>query len=74
MDGRRFEAGKMLILSAAASRVRAVETSTVMVLGGEPVGERFIYWNFVSSSKGPSRASCVGLESRADEATRCRRR
>ncbi len=24
---------------------------TVMVLGGEPVGERFIYWNFVSSSK-----------------------
>jgi hypothetical protein len=21
-----------------------------MVLGGEPVGERFIYWNFVSSS------------------------
>jgi redox-sensitive bicupin YhaK (pirin superfamily) len=50
MDGRRFEAGKMLILSAAASRVRAAETSTVMVLGGEPVGERFIYWNFVSSS------------------------
>ncbi|MBC7841413.1 MAG: hypothetical protein H7099_03845, partial [Gemmatimonadaceae bacterium] len=27
------------------------ERSTVMVLGGEPVGERFIYWNFVSSSK-----------------------
>jgi hypothetical protein len=50
MDGRRFEAGKMLILNAAASRVQAVETSTVMVLGGEPVGERFIYWNFVSSS------------------------
>jgi hypothetical protein len=22
-----------------------------MVLGGEPLGERFIYWNFVSSSK-----------------------
>jgi redox-sensitive bicupin YhaK (pirin superfamily) len=51
MDGRRFGAGKMLILSAAASRVRASESSTVMVLGGEPVGERFIYWNFVSSSK-----------------------
>jgi redox-sensitive bicupin YhaK (pirin superfamily) len=51
MDGRRFGAGKMLVLSAAASRVLAVETSTVMILGGEPVGERFIYWNFVSSSK-----------------------
>ena len=23
----------------------------VMLLGGEPVGERFIEWNFVSSSK-----------------------
>ena len=22
-----------------------------MLLGGEPVGERFLYWNFVSSSK-----------------------
>jgi len=22
-----------------------------MVLGGEPVGERFLLWNFVSSSK-----------------------
>lgn len=21
------------------------------MLGGEPIGERFIYWNFVSSSK-----------------------
>ena len=29
----------------------AVEHSSVMVLGGEPLGERFIYWNFVSSSK-----------------------
>jgi hypothetical protein len=23
----------------------------VMLLGGEPIGERFIEWNFVSSSK-----------------------
>lgn len=51
LDGARYEAGKMLVLNAGASRVRASEPSTVMVLGGEPVGERFIYWNFVSSSK-----------------------
>ena len=51
MDGRRYEAGRMLVLGAAASRVRAVEQSSVMVLGGEPVGERFIHWNFVSSSQ-----------------------
>ena len=34
-----------------ASVVCALEPSTIMVLGGEPVGERFIDWNFVSSSK-----------------------
>lgn len=39
------------MLGPAASRVKAVERSAVMVLGGEPVGERFIYWNFVSSPK-----------------------
>jgi redox-sensitive bicupin YhaK (pirin superfamily) len=51
LDGGRYEAGRMLVLGKAASRVRALEKSTLMVLGGEPVGERFIYWNFVSSSK-----------------------
>ena len=51
MDGSRHDAGRMLILGAAASRVRAFEPSTIMVLGGEPVGERFLYWNFVSSSE-----------------------
>jgi len=31
--------------------ITAVEPATVMLLGGEPLGERFIEWNFVSSSK-----------------------
>jgi redox-sensitive bicupin YhaK (pirin superfamily) len=44
-------AGRMLVLGANASRLRAAQHSSVMVLGGEPLGERFIYWNFVSSSK-----------------------
>jgi hypothetical protein len=51
VDGARHGAGRMLVLASAASRVSALEQSTLMVLGGEPVGERFIYWNFVSSSK-----------------------
>ncbi|MDF0492234.1 pirin family protein [Bradyrhizobium yuanmingense] len=51
VDSRRYEAGRMLVLGAGISRVKAFEQSAVMVLGGEPVGERFIYWNFVSSSK-----------------------
>src|SRR6185312_12764973 len=50
-DGQRFAAGKMLVLGRGASRFSAAERSTVMVLGGEPIGERFLYWNFVSSSK-----------------------
>src|SRR5262245_143495 len=37
-----FAAGKPVTLSAA-------ESSLVMALGGEPLGRRFIEWNFVSS-------------------------
>jgi len=50
LDGMRHESGRMLVLGAAASRVRALTHATVMVLGGDPVGERHMYWNFVSSS------------------------
>lgn len=51
LGGVTFGAGRMLVLGASASRVRAIEQAAVMVLGGEPLGERFLYWNFVSSSK-----------------------
>ena len=51
LGGDRFEAGRMVVLGPAASRVRAAERASVMLLGGEPVGERYLYWNFVSSSK-----------------------
>ena len=51
LAGMRYESGRMLVLTASSSRMTALEPSTVMVLGGEPIGERFIYWNFVSSSK-----------------------
>jgi len=50
-DGARYEAGKMLVLGKGASKLRAAEQSTVMLLGGEPIGERYLYWNFVSSSQ-----------------------
>lgn len=50
--GRRFEAGEMIVLSPGASvQVEALAPSTVMMLGGEPLGPRFIEWNFVSSSR-----------------------
>lgn len=51
LGGVIYGAGKMLVLTAQASRLRAARHSAVMVLGGEAIGDRFIYWNFVSSSK-----------------------
>ena len=52
VDGRTFEAGQMLVFSPGAPVLfTGVSDAQVMLLGGEPVGERFIDWNFVSSSK-----------------------
>ena len=51
VGGSRHEAGRMLVVDAHTSKLAALEDATVMILGGEPLGERFIYWNFVSSSK-----------------------
>jgi redox-sensitive bicupin YhaK (pirin superfamily) len=51
-DGRRYDAGKMLVFSKGSDVVLAsIGPSVVMLLGGEPLGERFIEWNFVSSSQ-----------------------
>ncbi|HVO48607.1 MAG TPA: pirin family protein [Steroidobacteraceae bacterium] len=50
--GRRFGTGQMLVFSAGATAVVQAESAAiVMILGGEPVGRRFIEWNFVSSSQ-----------------------
>jgi redox-sensitive bicupin YhaK (pirin superfamily) len=50
--GRTFTAGKMLVFTPRQPvLLTGVERSTVMLLGGEPLGERFIEWNFVSSSR-----------------------
>lgn len=51
VGGTRHESGRMLILTPAASQVHALEPSRVMVLGGDSIGKRFMYWNFVSSSR-----------------------
>jgi redox-sensitive bicupin YhaK (pirin superfamily) len=52
VDGQRLGAGKMIIFAPGQPVLfTATQRSIVMLLGGEPVGERFIDWNFVSSSK-----------------------
>ena len=50
LGGRTLGSGQMAILDRTASGMRALQASTVMVLGGEPLGERYLLWNFVSSS------------------------
>jgi redox-sensitive bicupin YhaK (pirin superfamily) len=52
VDHQTFEAGRMLVFAKGQpAAVKAVTPAIVMLLGGDPVGERFIEWNFVSSSK-----------------------
>ena len=50
--GQALQTGQMAVLDPGRDvTVIAKEPATVMVLGGDPVGERFMLWNFVSSSK-----------------------
>ena len=50
--GQLFNTGQMLVFARGAHAiVRAATPAVMMALGGEPVGERFIDWNFVSSSQ-----------------------
>jgi redox-sensitive bicupin YhaK (pirin superfamily) len=52
VDGREIGYGQMAVFAPGETiAFTALEPSTVMLLGGEPVGPRFIEWNFVSSSK-----------------------
>ncbi|MBL8689316.1 MAG: pirin family protein [Rhodospirillaceae bacterium] len=52
VDGHDYEAGQMLVFAAGESpTIRAIEPSRLMLLGGEPLGPRHIWWNFVSSRK-----------------------
>lgn len=49
---RTYEAGQMLVFAKGEEPVMlAKEAATLMLLGGEPLGERFIWWNFVSSRR-----------------------
>lgn len=52
VNGHTYGVGQLLVFSSGVDPVLiAKETATLMLLGGEPLGERFIWWNFVSSSR-----------------------
>lgn len=50
--GNNYHAGQMLVFNKNEEpTIRAKENTTLMLLGGEPLGDRFIWWNFVSSRR-----------------------
>ena len=51
--GQTFEAGRLLVFSAAETiAVKAASAVRLLLLGGEPLdGPRYLWWNFVSSSR-----------------------
>lgn len=52
VGGRTYSSGQMLVFTKGVDpALIAKEHTTLMLLGGEPLGERFIWWNFVSSRK-----------------------
>jgi redox-sensitive bicupin YhaK (pirin superfamily) len=51
-DGKRYEPGQLLVFAALAeAKLTAQSHARVLLFGGESLGERFIWWNFVSSRK-----------------------
>src|SRR5215203_5245703 len=52
LSGIDYYPGQMLVFKKGVDPlIIAKENTTLMLLGGEPLGERFIWWNFVSSRK-----------------------
>ena len=52
VDGHVYTPGKMLVFTPGEPVLFTARTdAVVMLIGGEPVGPRFLDWNFVSSSK-----------------------
>ena len=52
VSGQTYMAGQMIVFTKGVDPlVIAKENTTIMLMGGEPLGDRYIWWNFVSSRK-----------------------
>jgi len=52
IDGRNLDRGTLAVLDTRGLvKLEAPESCHLMVIGGEPVGTRQVWWNFVASSK-----------------------
>lgn len=50
IDGRAVKAQQTALLAPGSAVVLATERARVLAFGGEPVGPRFMWWNFIHSS------------------------
>lgn len=50
MDGRRIGPQQTALLTPGAAIAEAVEPARLVAFGGEPVGPRYMWWNFIHSS------------------------
>lgn len=52
VDGQATPAHSLIVLTPGATvHITATAGARLMVLGGEPLGHRFMWWNFISSRK-----------------------
>jgi redox-sensitive bicupin YhaK (pirin superfamily) len=52
VDDQQVDLHAMAVIKKCHNlEIEALEDSRILIIGGEPVGERFIFWNFVASSK-----------------------
>jgi len=52
VSGIRYNKGQMLVFRKEETpTLLATDMSVIMLMGGEPLGDRYIWWNFVSSRK-----------------------
>lgn len=51
INGERCERFSMTILNPGVTSIKATGSTKVAIIGGEPLGERHMFWNFVHSSK-----------------------
>ena len=52
LDGATVDAGTMAVLAGGSEvTLRSAGSARVMLLGGAPVGPRFVNWNFVASTR-----------------------
>lgn len=51
IDGQPAVAGDLAVLGDGTAQLRASAPARLMLLGGTALGERFLWWNFVASSR-----------------------